>query len=473
MRRNKCSGFTLMELTVYMGILGIIVLVAGRAYSDSAKSRIRTGNMIEASREAENIATMFKDDVTSMGAKSSLENHAVGGSASNPLNDEFSAVYQNVYVDPVNDDYSSFEFEPETPNPDPDSSLEKFIFRRVRYGSDADNLGKYEGVEEVTWFLEDGVLKRTCRDVHTKTAARDSLCAPETTSEEDLPKFTVSITNGVKLFRVLPSIPSVSEDVSGAGAVNEFQMFPPPSGSGEFRLSSRVGVANLMPLGRIGEPGTSVSLTGFAPNFDENSDDVPSVKKYNEVYVSEKSDALGDWKTLCAKSQNHFDFVPGQEYELSFGVSIPEDDEENAKTFIPGKDHMAVGFRNADGDKIDNLPDHIFYPPSVNQANGYKRTMRFSVPDTVKNACMAFTFSTFSPTAASGTVSISDLKLIKVASSMYKFDPTLTYVKKIDKKNVKAFQLRLKIKRGGQDLKKGESGEATLVVPVPSNGLTD
>ncbi|MBR2075781.1 MAG: type II secretion system protein, partial [Fibrobacter sp.] len=45
------KGFTLMELVVYMAIMGIIVLVAGQAFSNSTKFRVRTQNMIRATQE--------------------------------------------------------------------------------------------------------------------------------------------------------------------------------------------------------------------------------------------------------------------------------------------------------------------------------------------------------------------------------------------------------------------------------------
>ena len=35
------SGFTLMELMVYIGLLGLIVIIAGQAFSDSTRMRIR------------------------------------------------------------------------------------------------------------------------------------------------------------------------------------------------------------------------------------------------------------------------------------------------------------------------------------------------------------------------------------------------------------------------------------------------
>ena len=73
MKSLKKSGFTLMELLVYMGIVGIVVVIAGEAFSNSTKFRIRTDNMIKATQEAESVAMLFKEDVAQMGSKNSKE----------------------------------------------------------------------------------------------------------------------------------------------------------------------------------------------------------------------------------------------------------------------------------------------------------------------------------------------------------------------------------------------------------------
>ena len=101
---RKC-GFTLVELLVYMALLSIIVLVAGRAFSDSTKFRVRTQNMLRATQEAENVAMLFKSDVSQMGAKRSVNS---GTPASGTAGDNFSNVYGDVFIDPDNSDSSSF-----------------------------------------------------------------------------------------------------------------------------------------------------------------------------------------------------------------------------------------------------------------------------------------------------------------------------------------------------------------------------
>ena len=447
------AGFTLIELMVYILIVGIVVIVAGQAYSNSTKMRVRTQSMLKASEVAENVATLFKTDVAQTGAKSSMEVHATDGG-----NDEFSGIKRAVYMDTTLDsegnpkDLSSFKFVPTSPGSS--ANLEQFVTRRIRYDSD----GKYQSVEEVTWFLDGTTLKRRCVVVDNGIAGED--CAPKGTTGSDLDAYTTEIATDVTVFRVLPAIPNGSE--------GSLQMFPPASGTGAVRLVSRTGLGNLFPATSIpNDGGTSVQLSGFISNYNEESDEIPSIKKSYEVYVSEKSDVVGTWKSYCESSVNHFTFNPKEEYELSFGISIPTTETESAKMFVPGKDHMAVGFRNSDGEKFAQIPDFMFYPPAITEANGVRRTMRFTVPTEVNDACIAFTFSFFSPLAADGKITINDLRLMKVASATYTFDPTTTSVDDKNKKNVKALQLRLQVKRNG------ESGDVTLVVPTPSNGPTD
>lgn len=453
---DKRAGFTLMELMVYIAIVGIVVIVAGQAFSNSTKMRVRTQSMLKASEVAENVAAVFKTDVAQMGAKSSLETHATDGS-----NDTFSGIKTKVYMDPKVDgdpddkveDLSSFQFVPSSPASD--ENLEQFVMRRVRYDSD----GKYQSVEEVTWFLDGNTLKRQCIVVDNGTPGDD--CAPKGATGTDLEPYIVEMATDVDSFKVLPAIPW--QKVGAAEGEDESLIFPDETG--EFKLVQRYdALKKIQPLS-VGEGGQSVILKNFASNYVDSDDPIATMEKnLNEVYVFKNTASDAGWKSLCENSPIHL--ATDTTYELSFKV-YPTPGAENAiKAFIPNKDHMAVGFRNAEGEKIAGLEDFAFYPPAEDDAKDIERKMRFSVSSPV-NACLAFTFSFYSPAAASAPVVISNVNLRVVESAVYKFDKNVTSVATRHKKNVKAFQLRLKVRRNG------ESGEATLVIPTPSNGPTD
>ena len=60
---KRKSGFTLMELMVYIAILSIVVLIAGQAFTDSTRFRIRTQNMLKATQVAENVGNFAREYV--------------------------------------------------------------------------------------------------------------------------------------------------------------------------------------------------------------------------------------------------------------------------------------------------------------------------------------------------------------------------------------------------------------------------
>lgn len=454
MSKSRKSGFTLMELLVYIAIVGIVVIVAGQAFSNSTKMRVRTQSMLKASEVAENVATLLKTDIAQMGAKSSLETHVTNGS-----DDIFSDVKSLVFIDPENDteankDSSSFKFVPT--NPSTAENLQKFIMRRVRYTS----VGKYAGVEQITWSLDGKVLKRTCE---TLDGDGTDDCAPKGTSGDNLDSYTVEMATGVESFKILPAVPWHKDGV--ADDEDEYLVFP--DATGEFRFVQRYDESdNILPL-VVGEGGSSIMLKGFASNYTEaNGGEIStdSDKKRNEVYAFPNLNLEVGWKSFCQSHPIHLE--SNVVYELSFGVRAPVGSENAIKAFIPTKDHMAVGFRNKDGQKVAGINDFAFFPPADTSAKEIERKMRFSTNTNV-DACIAFTFSFYSPAAAAVPIVFSNLRLRVAENASYKFDNSVTSVSEKYKKHVKAFQLTLKVTRDG------EAGEATLVIPTPSNGPTD
>ena len=438
------AGFTLVELLVYIAIVGIVVIVAGQAFSNSTKMRVRTQSMLKASEVAENVAMLFGADVAQTGAKSSMESGSVEGG------NNFSAVNTNVYINPddaANPDLSSFSVTSA-------SGFSDLIVRRMRYDAN----GHYVAVEEVNWFVENNVLKRSCRTIAGTADAED--CKGGTAANAK--KNAVEIATGITKFEVKPAQPGVTSDKVA-------QIFPPCDAAGncaeEFRLISRAGETDFMPTVITSSADHKIiDLSGFETNYNKLTNSVNTGGKVvNQVLAMENANKAGaSWKSLCRR----ITLEPMTEYEISFSLT-DGGVADKMRMFVPGRDQMSVGFRNVlTGLKPEGLDDFLFFPPVDEKASG-TRAMRFSVGEKIDKVCLAFTFVSYSPIAANGKVTISELRLKKVESSNYKFDYPDGALDVKDKANVKALRLVFGVQRNG------EEGSDTLIVRIPSNGPKD
>ena len=464
------TGFTLMELLVYMAIVGIIVVIAGEAFSNSTKFRVRTDNMIRATQEAENVGMLFKEDAAQLGAKSSRElgDAALGAGYGN----QFSAVNPNVYMDPNNldedkKDSSSFSITSA-------DGMSDVKFRRLRY----DENGYYEAVEEIRWFVENNVLKRSCKLLAKKAGlvvANDDPCSDVGGND----KTPVEMATSVDSFYVIPATPGVTDETT--------QQIFPPNNATQFRLIPRTDDIKLAVFrtenaaGQENGGGTSVVIKNFVSNFNVSTEEVfdsPNQKINQAFAVKNEDDPAAVWSNMCS-SYGNLTFEPNQVYEISFNVPYPGDDDKSL-VFVPGKDHMSVGFRvigtgdypRQNGKKL--IDDFLFFPPLDSRGNGV-RSMRFSVPQQVSNVCLAFTFACYSPLVSQGKITIENLRVNKVATATYTFDdpPFNAEANKTLKQNVKALQLLLKVSRGKKNGGSGETGRVLIAVPIPSNGPRD
>ena len=457
MKPLKKSGFTLMELLVYMAIVGIVVIVAGQAFSNSTKFRIRTDNMIKATQEAENVGTLFKEDLEQMGAKSSKESSGAGGSS-----DVFStlSLAQDVYmkasdVDASNIDKSSYKLIAGT--------NDEIIFRRFRF----DDAGHFVAVEEIGWFVENKTLKRSCRTISPSSAGTDY--CPSGKTADQAKADAVNMATGVSKFNVTPAMPGVQDGSVG-------QLFPYCSAEPcpkAFRMVAREGGGDYIGLTISSDAETHkiVHLSGFVTNYDNNTNAVSSTSpRINQVYAIGNSDGTGSWSARCSEAGNHFTLEKNTLYELSFDMI---NNADKSRMFIPGTDHMAVGFRTQDGAKPAGIDDFMFFPPATDQASG-TRTMRFTVPNKIENVCIAFTFACYSPLVANGRITISDLLLKKVETANYSFNYASSKEFPIkDKERVKAFKMEMQVNRGDKNGASGETGNVVLIIPTPSNGPYD
>lgn len=468
--KNFKAGFTLMELMVYMGIVGIIVIIAGEAFSNSTKMRVRTDNMIRANQDAENIATIFKEDVEQLGTKSA---QGVGNT--------FVYASKRIYMDPENivvssRDSSSFKIETSAGN-------SVLTFKRTRYSES----GQYQAIDSVRWYVEDKVLKRSCFVLEPVTGFALPTDDPCVSAGQDANP--IEMVDNISSFIVEAAKPGATEgatQIFPASSSSEFILFP-RLGEGEYdKEFVSFNALNETTNGAL-TAGTSFVLSGFWSNYKNQEDNLDNAilasgdQKVNQVIAVNATDDFGtDWKQTCL-SYGAMTFGPDTVYEISFEVTSQES-KDRSTDFVPGKDHMSVGFRksgtgsfamSSDGSRII-LPDFFFYPPNTGEGAGI-RSMRFTVPERVEKVCLAFTFAFYSPLVASGLVTIKNLKVSKVATANYKFEgfnsEASSNIK--EKKNVKALKLQLQVSRGAKNGGKGETGDVNLVIPIPSNGTGD
>lgn len=342
------------------------------------------------------------------------------------------------------------------------TKTDELTFRRFRF----DDVGKFVAVEEVGWFVEDRVLKRSCRTI---SGTGDADVCPSGKTAEEAKNAAVEMATGVLNFRVTPAAPGVQ-----SGSVG--QLFPHCTAepcSQAFRMVARDGDGDYIGLAIALDLSEHkfVQLSGFVSNYDNNTNSISgSSPRLNQVYAVENAEGTSSWSARCSESANHFTLVPNVEYELSFKMKSNAD---KSRMFVPGLDHMSVGFRTQNGEKPAGIDDFMFFPPTTDQSAG-ARVMRFTVPSTIENVCIAFTFACYSPLVANGRVTISELLLKKVETANYSFNYSGSKEFSIsDKEKVKAFKLELQISRGDKNGYSGETGNVNLIIPTPSNGPKD
>lgn len=426
----KKHGFTLMELLVYMAIVGIVVVLAGQVFSDSTRMRIRTQGMIESNQIAGDVAALFKGELGQMGAKSSQYSRSI-------TSDSFYVASQ-VYMDEANGDYSSFNLK--TNDLGDNKRGDSITFRYARFNTE----GEYESVQEVSWFLKNSVLWRTCKTI-------------EGTEETSCPKDAsdpVALAEGVKSFEITPSKPGVLQ-----AEIDDATLFPGGDDKNVFRFVSRFDGAkyfraNMNP----DEGGSVVAVSGFVSNYNYDLGEMDVTKKVNEFYAAEKNGNAGEWSDLCTR----LSFEKNVAYEISFKL-MRLNERDRSQMFVVGKDYMAVGFRNLDGSATP-IKDFAFYPPMADEVNDVERHMKFILNQDLTNVCLAFSVAAYSPLLSMGTLNVNSLKVLKSEDANYRFVDG--YVPELaDKRNVKAFWLKLSVE------KNKENGSVSLVVSVPSNGI--
>jgi len=463
----KNPGFTLIELLVYMAILGFVIVVAGRAYSDSAIMRIRSQNMVKTAEEVGKTANLIKEDISQMGTKVWGQN----------ISDDYIVdmvspkVYWNATA--TNGDSSSYSL---FHNPVDSVFFDSIVFRKAAF----DSLGRYLGIREISWAAR-AITKKLYRRCATVASCAGANCG---TIDPDLPvcpiASSVSEANPVLMaenvvnFKFTPSTPGIAGNPQDT-------LFPlPGSANAYFTLLSRTGDTEAKFLSGVSQSsGTEVVVSSFSA---KNAKDG---KSYNQLYLAEYGE--DNWESCLM-----FDFIKGETYAIEFKMPFLNTgdkgkNDSNSTQFLPGLDHIAAGLRANDGQVIAKAPnDILFYPPQDSKAASLARYAEFSVKETISQACVALTFAFYSPKASTGKLKFSDFKVLRKPDETFHFlnkddigynaDYGTELVNPIDKRawqktNVKAFELVLEMENRGERTGTFSRDGKGMAIITPNNGV--
>jgi len=484
-------AFTLIELLVYMALLGFVIVVAGRVFSDSTIMRVRSQSMVKTSEEVGKVSSLLREDISQMGVK------AWGQSNSSAITSSSSGytpyyVYNvgennaNIYWDKNNGDVSSYAL---THNELADGTFrDKIVFRKAAF----DGEGRFIGIREITWEAKEDTRKllRSCITLPNPVCPTGATCAPagsdidasvcqtkSSASASDAVVMAENVTN----FYIIPSKPGMagnSQDTLFGKATEPNFYLLSNDNNGAIDISSNI-INN----------GTETNVSDFAQNASASSGN-----SRNVLYLAKDESGCYD-KYVFKKDETYV-----IEFQMPFSVNINDEAELqkalNSTQFVPGRDHLSIGFRNVTGQTIDGAPkDILFYPAQSADANALKRRMEFSMSKDITNACVAITIAYYPPESAAGKfngaegkLNFSNFKVFRKADETFHFpkesadadygtEAVTNATEKIKQKtNAKAFELFLEIENKGE--KSGtisvdkDGNRKGMVITTPNNGVT-
>lgn len=447
----KKNGFTLMELMVYIAIVGIVVMVAGQAFSDSTKFRVRTQNMLKASEMVVIATELLKEDVSQMGAKS----HYVETTGTFAVDAD---VLMPVVAGATEEDKSSFNLTQKTVD---GKRADELTLRRIRY----DATGGKVAVEEIEWFVSNGNLIRRCKNI---SGTATDVCPKEES-------FSVIVAENVEQFKIVPGIPAevianVNTRLFPGETAEDFGLISRFAESENFNARNADGSTSEKTLeySRVviagdesfqGVLSTCVTIYAFKTNYhtDDETDVDESKVAAAQLYATNEASKT-NWKECTS-----INFKANQEYAIRFVLGYSD---VSRGIFVPGRDHATVGLRSNEGAKISGVSDFFVYPPADGNGSLVRQDLRF-VPKSDVSACVAFTFANYSPKGRNLQISIRNLEIYKVISSNYTFTDATSLPHSLsvkEKAPVRALQVEFDIN------KNREVDKTSIVVPVPSNG---
>lgn len=410
------KGFTLMELLVYMALIGIIVVIAGEVYSNSVKFRIRSEGMLRSTSLANSVADILQEDLRQMGAKVSFETGS--------LYQTHSVVYNGAGASDA--DLSSYTL---------NDSRDSISFYKTLYDSE----GHAQWIQRIEWFVKDENLYRSCRPIlQIGTAPLSDDECPEDSVAVLMTKYptTIEFTPAKRLQDgTRPAVCNLSQGCFNAPYL--------------LQSSNKAGLSQLT----TSSDGADVTIDGFSTNYGNNT------HYASELYLLPHTAAINAAWNDCLL----FNFKKDTTYAVTFQIIVPNSSSAPnfLRNFQPEVDHIGVGFRTNEGNVIPAWDDFLVYPAQKDEESS--RYFEFSFPQDVNGVCLVYTIALYSPPPINGTLHISNINIYPRDESSYVRCTECTSLE--SKKNIKAFFVKLGVKING------ETSSVEKLVTTPNNGV--
>ncbi len=269
-----------------MAIMSFVIIVAGRAFSDSTRMRVRSQNMLASSEEAGRVTALLKEDISQMGAKSW---EVLVSSASSFVVAE--GVYNNSLTDK-----SSYALD------NGNANFDKFEFNKVLYKND----GTCRAVLHITWIVDNKILYRRCE------SKNDAKCPISPSLTDDECPASLVMAKNVEMFKFEPSKPGTDASLSSSSA-----------SAITYNLKNKTGTV----------------LVG---------DDDNSLYNFTKATSGNPAHSVVCLATTSIGGCSTFKFIAGEEYAIDFILSVPSPEKNYMARFQPVTDHLAIGIRKSD-----------------------------------------------------------------------------------------------------------------------------